>query len=201
LEKIEKLNLNFLRIKIKYYIFIMKDIEIIEELEKLFPGDFLNLYFVYKGVKRGYYNLRNNKNSQNKIIKLCEKLKLNYLFIKDNRFDDSYFIFISKNKIKEPDYYIKNNEKNDKNIGLFIGFPKKCVDNFKSKKNKFIHNICVELRLKDKILSEDIIVFACNKRMIFYLKNMKNKIKKVIEKNLLSDIIDYEITAEIREEI
>jgi hypothetical protein len=179
----------------------MKDIEIIEDLEKLFQGVFLNLYFVYKGVKRGYYNYGINKNSQNKIIKLCEKLKLNYLFIKDNRFDDSYFIFISKNKIKEPDYYIKNNEIDHKNIGLFIGFPKKCVDNFKSKKNNFGHHICVEIRLKNKILKGHIISFSCNKRMIFYLKNMKNKIKKEIEKNLLSDIIDYEITAEIIEEI
>ncbi len=179
----------------------MKDIELIEEIKRLFPSEFLNLYFVYKGVKRGYYNSC-NKNSQNKIIKLCEKLKLNYLFIKDNRFDDSYFIFISKKKIKEPDYYIKDNERNHKNIGLFIGFPKNCVDNFGKEKNtKFGHEICVELRLKDKILSEDIIAFKCNKRMIFYLKNMKNKIKKVIEKNLLSDIIDYEISAEIREEI
>jgi hypothetical protein len=57
-----------------------------------------------------------------KIIELCKKLNLNYLFIKDINLENRYFLLISKNKIKEPEFYIKNGIRNHKNIGLFIGF-------------------------------------------------------------------------------
>jgi hypothetical protein len=185
----------------------MKDIEIIKEMKKLFPSEFLNLYFVYKGIKKGYFNSV-QKNSMNKIIELCKKINLNYLFIKDinlensNKFDDLfYFVFISKNKIKEPEFYIKNGIKNHINIGNFLGFPKECIIDFHSNKNKYRHEINVSINLDNKYLEDIVFNFVCDKRMISYMKNKKNKIKKELENNLMFDKIDYEIEALIIEKI
>ena len=172
----------------------MKEIEIIEEMEKLFPSEFLNLYFVYKEIKKGFFS-GTNKNGLNDVIKLCKKLKLNYLLIKYSKED--YFIFISKKNIKEPDFYIKNDKKNHKNIGSFLGFPKKCINNFHSNKNKYLHIISVDLNLKNRTIDSQVFNFVCDSRMISYLKNKKNKIRKVLEK--ISGLIDFEISAEIRE--
>ena len=171
---------------------------ILKNMLQIYKEDFINFYFVYRGIKKGYYDNDLSKHKLNNMILLCKKLKLNYIYIKH---DNVYHILISKYKIKEKSFYFKKNGKlHNERIGLFLGFPKKCCVkfNFKKKQQKYLHKIDIEFVYKgkngkNKRMKQNILFFYCDKKNISYLKKMKLKIKNEIKKNLSSIIYAYRL--------
>lgn len=165
---------------------------------KLKRAEPFNLYFVYRGLKKGLYRVFYKKTHVKKMEDFCKETGLHCHVEKVQRNDKFiYHVAISKKKMPTGFHIIKKNGKlNHMMIGKMIGYPKRCVETFGKSAKKYGYDISVEYSLRgpsknknsypiNPINRTQVYYFGCNSDQRKHVDMMRRKFEREIKKNLL----------------
>ena len=167
-----------------------KDLLLVNSLEKTGLGfhDILNIYFMYKKVKKGSFIDIDEKNYK-KLEKILEKYNIKYKKYNDWFNKNNHLYFMSKMvNPKNIDFFEKNKKLDHIKIGKFLGYG--CVHNL-DKDKPCTKGFVITLFYKDAKIEIPIYSFCCLHLSISIINKTLVNIEKMnyfIEKYLSSNL-------------